>query len=451
MNTFLFISLFSTLGIIYGIIGWIASARVATNADYFLAGRNLNFWGVTSTLIATQLGGAMLLGTSQWSYEYGLYGILYVLGMSLGFLLLASGFAARLQRCNVETTAQLFEKCYNSVALKKIASAISILSLWGILIMLVVASKAMINGLGMDNEFIILAFWAFIIVYTMIGGLKAVVLTDKFQLLFIIASIGGVFAYALFMQPAGFASLPQLFASQAAFNLSTLTGSKILATFLMPALFALIEQDLAQCFFAARSQRVAMASALSAGLFIILFGLIPVYFGMQAQLIGIAIPEDVSPFIVVLELITSDFMFVLVTCGIIAAITSTADTLMCAVSSNIAQDFDFSFVPINNKLRLSQAITFFVGVSAVIASYTVSQNIIDIAIASYELSVSCLLIPLLYALFGGKRSKNAALGAAVLGLMGFIGLRFVPLPAWAPHEIVTILLSWLGYQIGERV
>ena len=52
-------------------------------------------------------------------------------------------------------------------------------------------------------------------------------------------------------------------------------------------LAALAEQDLAQRFFAARTKKIATLSALLTGGFMILFALVPIYFGMQAKLLGL--------------------------------------------------------------------------------------------------------------------------------------------------------------------
>ena len=95
MNIPLFLTIFSGLGIVYLILGFLASRNIKTTVDYFLAGRKLGFFAVTFTLIATQLGGNMVIGASDWAYTYGLYGILYSMGMGLGFLLLSTGFAAK--------------------------------------------------------------------------------------------------------------------------------------------------------------------------------------------------------------------------------------------------------------------------------------------------------------------------------------------------------------------
>lgn len=437
------------LGGIYFIIGWLASKNITTTTDYFLADRSLGLIPVTFTLIATQLGSGMLLGTSQQAYQIGLYGILYTLGMSIGFVLLGCGLAAKLRSLNIATTAELFETKYNSPRLKYIASSLSILTMCGLLIGQVVASKLLIAGLGMDNEYIFIAFWAFIITYTMAGGLKAVVITDLFQVLFIIIIFGGLFLYALLFGSPSSVPLFSLIQQQHLFATSSLTLSSTVAILLMPALFSLIEQDLAQRFFAARSQRIAALSALCVSCFMIAFSFIPIYFGMQAKISNIPLASGANPLIPFLSTITPEVIVILAICAIIAAITSTADSLLCAISSNIVQDFDVTRLGIKNRLTFSKIATSIVGIGALIASYFVPQDIINILIASYELSVSCLLIPLLFSYFKDNLKKEAAIGSMVGGLIGLILFRIIPIPI--PKEIATLILSLIGYMIGSKI
>jgi len=450
MNSLLFLSIFSFLGLVYLGIGWLASQKISTVSDYFLAGRKLGLASVTFTLIATQVGGSLLLGAAQWSYEYGIYGIIYALGTGFGFLLLSTSFSARLHSANVSTTAELFETRYNSITLKKLASLISIVSLSGILVAQVIASRSLLTGLGIENSIIFALFWLFVIIYTMIGGLNAVVLTDIFQVLFIIASIGGIFLYCLYTTPFPLFTVKNLNSLQPVFNTNSLTFSKIIATFLMPALFSLIGQDSAQRFFAARSHLVARLSAFLSCIFIALFGFIPVYFGMQAYLTGIEIPTNGSPFIVMLEQITgSNVFFILIACAIIAVITSTADSLLCAVSSNIAQDFNIAQKNSTKGVITSQAITFLVGILAFGISYMVTPNIIDIAVASYEISVSCLLVPLVFSLYKKELKVQAAILSIIFGLIGYLFFCFYAAPGI--KEIATLSLSLIGYIIGNNI
>ena len=48
----------------------------------------VSFFSVVFGLIALEIGGSMMLGTCEEAYSIGIYGLLYVVGISAGFLLL---------------------------------------------------------------------------------------------------------------------------------------------------------------------------------------------------------------------------------------------------------------------------------------------------------------------------------------------------------------------------
>lgn len=445
MNIPLFLTIFITTTIIYLLVGLYASKNIKNTSDYFLAGRKLNFFQVTSTLIATQIGGGMLLGTSQKAYEIGLYGILYTLGMSIGFIILSMGFASRLQAVGVETTAQLFETKYKNNTLRQLASILSIGTLLGIFIGQIVASKTVLNGIGLNNEFLFLGLWSLIIIYTITGGLKAVVLTDVVQILLIIFIFGGIFIYSFLFEKNVLASILSFTNAQTSVAFQQINFYSLIPILLMPALFSLIEQDLAQRFFASKTKSVATLSALASGVFLVCFAFVPIYFGIKAKLLGIDVPENSSPLVAFLKLTTNEFFFSLAICGIIAAIVSTADSLLCAISSNLSQDFSFGT---KNKLRISKIITLITGIFAIGASYFASNDIINILIESYELSVSCLFVPLIASLFLKKPKEKAALISMFSGLIGFTILQFFNIPLFG---FISLLLSLIGFIIGQKI
>lgn len=440
MNTFLFLSIFSALGALYFILGVRASKNVKTDRDYFVADGQLGMWQISSNLIATQLGGGMLLGTAASAYTSGYFGIFYTIGMALGFLLLAAGVASRLQKFKVTTTAQLFETQYKSVVLKKIASVLSIITLFGILIAQVVGFKSLMAAVGFGSWYIALPLWLSVIAYTMIGGLRAITINDMVQLCIIIVTFVSIFIFTLWSQPSALFQAPQeLFTSQ------PLSLALISSGILMPALFSLIEQDLAQRFFASRSSFVATVSALNAGIFLLAFAFIPVYLGMQVRVLDIPVAQGANPLIVFLQYYIPEILFALALCAIVAAIISTADALMNGISANITQDFQLGKYA-SNSLKISKYTTMIVGICALIGSYLVPQDIIDIIISSYEISVSCLLIPLLFCYYKKDVSKTAAFGAIICGLFGFIIFRIYPQPI--PRELMALALSLVGYGIG---
>lgn len=440
-----FVSIFAVLTVIYLYLGYIASKQVSTLSDYFLAGRDLGLMALVSTLIATQLGSGMLLGMAQKSYEIGYAGIMYALGMSLGFILLSMGFASRLQALNVATTAQLFETKYKSMTLKKIASLLSIITLCGLLIGQIVASREFIIGVfqtqSFGTEFIFLAFWVFIITYTILGGLKAVVITDIFQLFYIIIVFVLVFGYALWQQPIEFFSFAKLTGLQKNFSLDKFEWTTLLPTLIAPALFSLIEQDLAQRFFSARTKSIAAWSAVLSSAFMIIFAVIPIFFGIQTKLLGLGVAVGSNPLIPSLMYYTNSFFFALILCGLIAAITSTADSLLCAVSSNIAQDF--AFFGDQQSIARSKWITLIVGISMLFISYFINAGIIDILVQSYAISVSTLFIPLVICYFKQNVSKQAAWASVVVGALGQIIFWIYPIFLADVYILVGALAAFI--------
>lgn len=445
MNTLLFLIVFAALGSLYFILGIRASRHVKTEADYFVANRQLGIWQITSNLIATQLGGGMLLGTAAVAYTNGYYGLLYTFGMALGFLLLSCGIASRLQQFKVTTTAELFETQYKSVFLRKIASFLSIMTLFGILIAQVVGFKSLMTSIGFGASIITIPFWLSVIAYTMIGGLRAITINDMVQLGIITVTFSAIFIYTILTVPTSAFSL----AAQQLFTPEPLSFATIFGVVCMPALFSLIEQDLAQRFFASKSTSVAVISALNAALFLLFFAIIPVYLGMQAKLMGMVIPDGANPLLIFLQSMLSDTVFALALCAIIAAIISTADALMNGISANITQDFNMVRGTARAKLMISKITTLMVGLAAFLASYLVPQNTIAILIGSYELSVSCLLVPLLFCYFQQQVKKEAAVMAIVCGLIGFVLFRiYLPI---VPKELMALGSSYLGYSIGNRL
>lgn len=438
MNIPIFIIAFFLLQIVCLIIGKKVSKQLKTQEDYFLAGKNIRFFPLLMTLIATQIGGGLVLGSAEEAFRYGWYVLLYPLGASLGLILLAAGVGKKLSQFNVSTVAQLFEVVYKSVRLKKIASLLSIVSLFMILVAQVIASKKFMLSIGVSQNWIFIGFWSIVILYTVVGGLKAVVATDIIQALFFIAVFILSAAFSLWFDGEAIWNLAQTnSANDFEFN-----QSKLIGWLLMPLLFMVIEQDMAQRCFAAKSGKIVSWASGCAALCIVLVCTIPIYYGILAKSLGLSIPEGESVLMAVLAVSTNPIVTALFGCAILAAIISTADSLINAISSNIAQDFDLSLFRKNN-VAASQLVTCAIGCIALFSSYFFN-NVVDVLILSYELSVSCLFIPVFAALFIKKGNVLSATSAIVGGVLGFILFRFISIE-WLPREIASLILSGMGF------
>ncbi|MBA3957841.1 MAG: sodium:solute symporter family protein [Parachlamydiaceae bacterium] len=443
MNISVFVIALFVLQAICLVVGHRAAKKLSTQDDYFLAGRGIRFFPLLMTLIATQIGGGLILGSAEEAYRYGWYVLFYPLGACLGLLLLAAGIGKRLSQFKVSTIAQLFEEIYQSVRLKKVASILSIISLFMILIAQVIASKKFLISLGVTQNWIFAAFWAIVIIYTVTGGLKAVVATDIIQALFFISVFVACFVYSVWSEPALLSQMTYV-GSGEGFDFDQ---NKVMGWLLMPLLFMVIEQDMAQRCFAAKSGKVVSWASGCSALCIILVCAIPVFYGILGKAMGLHIPEGSSVLMTVLMAKTTPVLSALFGCAIVAAVISTADSLMNAISSNIAQDFNFKWSTQKNGVKVSQAITCGIGCLALLGSFFFS-NVVGILIISYELSVSCLFVPVFAALFIRSGNPYSATGAVVLGAAGFVLFQWMPVTI-IPKEIASLLLSLTGYLGGE--
>lgn len=442
MNIPVFIISLFFLQIVCLIMGRRASKKLDTQDDYFLAGRGLRFFPLFMTLIATQIGGGLVLGSAEEAYRYGWWVLCYPLGASLGMILLAAGIGKRLSQFKVSTVAQLFDVIYQSTKLKKVASILSIISLFMILIAQVIASRKLMVSLGVDQMWIFMAFWGIVIFYTVAGGIKAVVASDIVQAMFFICIFAFCFIYSVWFNPqtAGLMSTVQ------AQNLD-FDQTKLYGWLLMPMLFMVIEQDMAQRCFAAKSGKVVSLATGCAALCIMLVCFIPVYYGILGNTMGLQAQEGSSILMTTLTASTNPILASLFGCAILAAIISTSISLINAISSNVAQDFDFSWSKQSHTVKASQWATFCIGCSALLCSFY-SNNVVDVLIQSYELSVSCLFVPVVAALFIRQGNAKSATYAVILGALGFVLFRALPLGLF-PKEVASLGLSLLGYVIGE--
>src|SRR3990167_6378551 len=447
INLDLFYYLLFGLAIFYLAVGIWSARSVRTLKNYFLANQNLGIFKLTFALIASQLGSGMILGTAYQAYYIGFWGLVYTIGISISFIILGCCFAARMRALNISTTAEFFQTHYKSNRLRMIASILSIISLWGILIAQMVASKALFSGLGIIDPYIFISCWLFIIAYTMLGGLQSIVLVDIVQLLFIITAFVITLKWVVPVKIIKYLTPIKLAYIQHRLFKTSIDIYEILPTLCLPLLFALISQDISQKFFAAKTKITATISSFLAALFLIIFSCIPIYFGVMARIQGIKISNNANPFVILLAKQCPSWMFIGLVCAILAAIMSTASSLLCAINSNIVQDFVSYLHFEHKKLWVTKSIALLVGLSALISSMFISGDIISILEESCRISVICLFVPIFIAYLSKPKDSWPAWGAVLSGLTAYCLLYFSTLPT-TDRDVYSLTCSFLGFIVG---
>lgn len=442
MKFSIFISLLFGLQFFYCFIGLRVSKKVNSKEDYFLAGKNVRLFPLMMTFLATQVGGGIILGAADEAYQFGWPVVFYPLGAALGLILLGVGMGRKLAEFQVSTVAQIFEVVYRSVMLRKMASVLSVISLFMILVAQIIASHKFLVSLGFNNIPLFILFWTMVIIYTTQGGLRAVISTDIVQASFFSIVFLLCFGFVLYFDP----SVSALQTSQWREVLPI--SSKLCGWLLMPLFFMVIEQDMGQRCFAGNSPQVVSKASFLAGMGTLLICIIPVFFGCLAKAIDLEVPQGNSVLMLTIAKITNPWITALIGCAILAAIISTATSLINAISSNISSDFQLSLFQKIHAVGIARLITCIISIAAIFFAFYF-DNIVDLLMQSYELSVSCLFIPLLIALFKKQGSFLSALMAILFGFTGFFLFRIHPIGF--PREIASILLSLSGFSCGEMI
>lgn len=440
MNIPIFISMLFSLQLFYWLVGKRASQKIKDTDDYFLAGKNVRFFPLMMTFLATQVGGGVFLGAADEAFVYGWPVLLYPMGVAFGLILLGCGIGRKLAGFSVSTVAQIFEVVYGSPFLKRVASILSVISLFMILVAQIIASNKFLVSMGLNNVPLFILFWAIVIVYTTQGGLKAVISTDIVQAAFFSGVFLLSFGFVLYTEPAA-ADIPMPLMDDFA-----QVSSKLSGWLLMPLLFMVIEQDMGQRCFAGASPKIVSQASFWAGVCTLIVCFVPVFFGTFANASGLDIPQGGSVLMTMIASVTNPWISALVGCAVLAAIISTATSLINAISSNISNDFSLEFLKNLSPMTVVKGITSLISIGAIFTAFSFN-NIVDVLIQSYELSVSCLFIPIVMALFRKQGNFISACCAIILGALGFILFRIFPIDF--PKEVASILLSLQGYIFGE--
>src|SRR5262245_14750935 len=147
MDIALFWSIFVILGVTYFAIAMGASRILEPNESFFYGERRFGIIPLSLSLAATHIGGGMVLGTSEEAYRAGFNGLVYSLGISAGFLALGLGLAKKIRDENSSTMVELFFTKYGSKVLRRIGSLMSIITLGGILVGQIIASRKLLDHL----------------------------------------------------------------------------------------------------------------------------------------------------------------------------------------------------------------------------------------------------------------------------------------------------------------
>lgn len=404
-----------------------------TAEDFYVSGRNMSSWHIGLSVVATDVGGGFSIGLGGLGFTMGISGSWMLFTGLLGAWLSAVYLIPKVSHLGHKykffTFPQIFNYFYDArVAL--LAGIISAIGYIGFTSSQVLAgaklASATIDGLNLQTALIVMG--AIAVIYTAIGGLKAVIYTDTIQWLILIGGLVFIGIPIAYNAVGGYHVIKATLAPEY-LSLTNVKWHQILnwSITIIPIWF--VGMTLYQRIYASKGEKEAKKAWIIAGVFEwpimafmgVILGMLAKVAATNGMFEGISDASTMDSEMglpVLLATILPVGLMGLMLSSYFSAILSTADSCLMAASGNIVTDILSKFskkeLTPKNNLRLSQMVTLLIGVFAILLASKM-QNVLELMLYSYAFMVSGLFIPVLGALFWKKSHPIAAFWSMLFG------------------------------------
>lgn len=439
-----------------GILG----AKKATNSEeYMVAGRNLNFFMYLGCLAAVILGGASTMGTAKLGYEYGLSGIWMVVAIGTGVVCLGIFLTKKISRFKVLTISEMLELRFSKETRLVSAVVAAIYTLMLTVVQMIGIGSLLNVWLGWSLPLCIIVGGGVVFVYTALGGMWSVTMTDIVQ--FVVMTLG-VFFLMLprsFSEAGGWSALhtelPLAF-----FHLGNIGGERIFQYFILFTLGLMVGQDIWQRLFTARTRKVATYGTVAAGIYAYLYAIALAIIGMCAFLIMPNIDISQNVFAEMAMVVLPPGILGIVLASVASAIMSTASGTIIACSTLISNDVIKRFfkpdISDQSFILASRLTTLGIGIFSIVCAIWIQDILIALDVAYAVLSGS-LFFPVLFGLFSKRVSARAAFlsiilsAAVILAGLGILGITSTdPILYGLLVSFVSIITISFCFSKGEE-
>ncbi len=421
-------------------IAWWYSRGSKTNEDFVIGGKKFGGTALALSERATGESAWLLLGLTGHAYAEGVGSVWVALGCVIGIIFIWFVMAGRLrretERTGVMTISGLIGKRFPGAE-----RSIGMLSAMILVFFFVFYIAAQFSGSGkvLQKTFGLDPFWGIVIssivitIYCMMGGFVAVVVTDVFQSILMIFTLVVFPVIAIFIAQAHDIPVLAMMAQADPVHMSLTEGKSGLTAvlFILSGLSWALgytgQPQLLTRMMAIRNDAdvrkakwVASVWTIFAYIGAILIGLFGIAFVQSGYLVDeggkiAADAEKILPFMVVM--FVNPILAGVLLSGVISAMMSTASTELTVSSSAIGEDIIAKLrkrtVENRNQRRLNQALTFAVGIVAIILALTMTDTVYGLV--SYAWSgIGSSFGPALLLLLFWKRFSRAGIIASLL-------------------------------------
>ncbi len=450
-------------------IGYWFHRKNNNTEDYFVGSRQMTKWHLGLSVVATDVGGGFSIGLGGLGFVMGLAGSWILFTGLIGAWLTAVVLIPKVHKTGLANGLQTFPEILKYNYGKTVALAAAIISAIGYMgftasQLLAGAKLTSATFVGVNIPEAVLIMGAIAVVYTALGGIKAVIYTDTVQWIILLSGLSLVgIPYAL--KALGGWEAAKLFLSAEMLQLNNVKASTIInwAFSIIPIWF--IGMTLYQRIFAAKSAKEAKRAWFIAGLFEYPFmAFLGVFLGMLAKAAfasGIipaaemAMADNESAMPLMLKHVLPIGALGLIMAAYFSAILSTADSCLMAASGNISRDL-FNYKKSKNALKVVQWMTLVIGILAIAVALYI-PSVLELMLLSYGFMVSGLMAPVLGFLLFKNPSRNAAIASMIAGSVTLLFLQITglklpwELDAVVPALSLSLLVMLVVQLMGKKV
>jgi len=428
-----------TISLIFTVVGLIYSKKYQGINNYLTANRNIGFFSLTTSLIASALGAWILFGPASAATWGGIGAVIgYALGTAFPMIFLISlGKKIRNEFPKGSTLIEFLRKRFGK-SLFKLILLMTIFYMFVFLCAEVTAVAILINyisgtELWITSLIIIIATLA----YTLYGGLRASIFTDNIQMVVIVALL---FISAFYLVSFTNDQFSFSFIKEKSPHL--LSASYIpnytagLTFFIAVAATNLFHQGNWQRVYAAKNNEVLKKSLIVAFVIIIPIVFFMGFSGLVAVSANPKVIPDLGFFSLLLSEQTEFLSLIIVILGLSLTI-STVDTLVNAISSLIVVDGEAT-LNLNKKTNYLRLSKYCIVVLSIIAFVIASKgfSVLYLFLLA-DLFCCAFVLTVFYSFYNKKLNEKTAYISIIIGLIG--GFLLFPAPDFSKSLLVGII------------
>ena len=407
-------------------------------SDYFLGSRELGGLVLAMTMVATYGSASSFLGGPGAAYSIGLGWVLLAMTqIATGYfvlLILGKKFAIVTRRFRAVTLIDFLKERYKSTPVVLLSALSIIIFLFAAMAAQWVGGAYLIQSLtGITYTSALFIFTVSVLVYVVIGGFRAVAITDTVQG---IVMLFGTLILLIAVIIAG-GGLSNIFTDLMTENPNLVTpyGQDGQLTGLYVSSFWILVGvgvvGLPQVAVRAMSYRDAksMHKALMIGTVVVGFIMLNMHLiGIFARPIlpGIEVADQVIP-LIALDVLPG-WLAGIVLAAPLAAMMSTVDSLLLLVSSSIVKDVYINYIKpeatSNHVKKISMGFTALIGTIAFLLAINPPELLIYLNLFAFGGLEAAFIWPVVLGLYWKYANKFGAIASMVTGIGAYIGIHF---------------------------